>query len=460
MPIIKTYIVPHPPIVIPEIGNGSEKNSQKTIDAYHEIAQDIAKLKPNTIIISSPHSTMYADYFHISPGSKAFGSFNQFGANQVKFNVEYDVDLRKLITKKAKKLEIPLGTIGEKDNLLDHGTMVPLYFIKQYYNDFKVIRLSPSGLPLIDQYNAGMMINSVIPTEKKVVWVASGDLSHKLKKDGPYGLAKEGIQFDKQLVSILTEGDFSKIFKLKTDLCYKAAECGLGSFTMMLGALDGYHVKTNVLSYEGPFGVGYATCIFEKLERDKTREYSRMNQSKETDQMNTTREKEDEYVSLARKSLEFFVKNHRTIPFPLNLSKELINNKAGVFVSLHINDRLRGCVGTISATTNSIAEEIIQNAVSSGSRDHRFPKVIEKELNKIEYSVDVLLPAESIQFADELDVLKYGVIVSSGYKSGLLLPNIDGIETVAEQIRIAKKKARIDDSETIKMERFEVIRHH
>ncbi|XMB72811.1 AmmeMemoRadiSam system protein A [Mycoplasmatota bacterium WC30] len=460
MSIIRTYIVPHPPIILPEIGKGSEKSIQKTIDAYHKVARNIATLKPDTILISSPHSTMYADYFHVSPGSKAFGNFKQFGANQINFEVYYDTNLEKLISKKAKETKTPIGTIGEKDASLDHGTMVPLYFIKQYYDDFNVLRISPSGLSLIDHYNAGRLINSVIPKDKKVIWVASGDLSHKLKEDGPYGLSKEGIQFDKQLVAILKSGNFSEVFNLKTDFCYKAAECGLGSFTMMMGAIDGYNIKPNVLSYEGPFGVGYAVGIFEKLEYSRNREYSRIYQSSETAQINLIREKEDEYVALARKSLEFYVKNSRKLPMPLDLNKELQNNKAGVFVSLHIDDRLRGCVGTISATTNSIAEEIIQNAISAGFSDYRFSKVKEEELCRIEYSVDVLLPAETIESMDQLDVKKYGVIVSNNYKSGLLLPNIDGVETVKEQIRIAKKKAGIEDSEKFKMERFEVVRHH
>jgi len=183
MPIIKTYIVPHPPLIIPDIGKGKERSIRKTLDSYHKIAKDIAILKPNTIIISSPHSTLYADYFHISPKDEAYGDFSAFGADEVAIEVKYDHDLRLDIINACKLNGIPAGMLGEKDATLDHGTLIPLYFISRYFSDFKIIRISPSGLPMIDHYNLGKLINETIPNDMNVVWVASGDLSHKLKED-------------------------------------------------------------------------------------------------------------------------------------------------------------------------------------------------------------------------------------------------------------------------------------
>ena len=124
-----------------------------------------------------------------------------------------------------------------------------------------------------------------------------------------------------------------------------------------------------------------------------------------------------------------------------------------------MDGKLRGCIGTINPTTASIADEIIQNAVSSGTRDYRFSPITKDELPRLEYSVDVLRPAEPISSKEELDIHKYGVIVRSGYRSGLLLPNIDGINSVDEQISIAKRKAGIKEHEKFTLERFEVVRH-
>ncbi len=452
------FLVPHPPIIINKIGRGQEKIVEKTIDAYHKIGQMIAEIKPDTIIISSPHSTVYADYFHISPGKKTKGDLGQFGARDIEFEKQYDYILRDKIIEKFKKFNIHGGTYGEKSAYLDHGTILPMYFIDQYYRDYKLIRISPSGLSLLDHYQAGMLINGI--ENKKIVWVASGDLSHKLRKDGPYGLAKEGVEFDKELVEAIKEGDFLRILKFNPDFYHKAAECGLGSLMMMCGIFDGYDIETEVLSYEGTFGVGYAVASFKRLKPNSKRHFFQLYKDNLMSFVNDIKQREDEYVRLARASLEYYILHKRRMDVPENLSDELLNRKAGVFVSLHKDKRLRGCIGTIYPVTSSIAKEIIENAISAGTRDYRFSSVKSSELSSIEYSVDVLGEPEPIDDKSLLDIERYGVIVRSGPKTGLLLPNIEGIDSVDHQIQIAKRKAGIAEDESFTMERFEVIRHH
>jgi len=156
--------------------------------------------------------------------------------------------------------------------------------------------------------------------------------------------------------------------------------------------------------------------------------------------------------------LEHYVKNGSIMPAPDAISSELLN-KAGVFVSLKKHGALRGCIGTISPVHDSIALEIIHNAVSSAYHDHRFDPVTKEELDDLVYSVDVLGPVEKVESEDELDTVQYGVIVTSGMKRGLLLPNLEGVDTVEKQIDIARRKAGIGPGEKIKLERFEVIRH-
>jgi AmmeMemoRadiSam system protein A len=140
---------------------------------------------------------------------------------------------------------------------------------------------------------------------------------------------------------------------------------------------------------------------------------------------------------------------------------DLLNRRAGVFVSIHKNGSLRGCIGTISPTCSSIAQEIAQNAVSASTKDPRFPAIRPSELDELEITVDVLGETERISSPDQLDVKRYGVIVSKGYRRGLLLPNLDGVDTVEEQIGIAMQKAGLDtDEENYELERFEVVRHY
>ena len=193
MSIVAAFMVPHPPMIVPEVGRGSQKQIEKTIKAYERVADQIAALKPETIIISSPHSVMYSDYFHISPGSGATGSFADFGAPQVKFDISYDEELVKLLCARAEESGFPAGTLGEKRPELDHGTMVPLWFILKKYKDFNLVRTGLSGYDLLKHYEYGMMIkNAVESLGRRVVYVASGDLSHKLQDYGPYGFAEEG----------------------------------------------------------------------------------------------------------------------------------------------------------------------------------------------------------------------------------------------------------------------------
>lgn len=168
---------------------------------------------------------------------------------------------------------------------------------------------------------------------------------------------------------------------------------------------------------------------------------------------------EDPYIALAKASLKNYLETGKRMKVPENIPSDMLTKRAGTFVSLHKFGQLRGCIGTISPVQNSIAEEIIHNAVSAGMEDPRFPAVRISELKDLVVSVDVLSPPEPIQTMNELDVRRYGVIVSSGYRRGLLLPNLEGVDTVEEQVDIARRKAGIRKGEPIQLERFEVVRH-
>lgn len=460
MSIIASYIVPHPPLIIPEIGNGDEKKIQETINAYHKVAKEISEIKPDTIIISSPHALTYVDYFHISPIETMEGDFTQYDLNDLECYPKCDTELVYQIEKKAKSFDFPMGTLGSKPYKLDHGVTVPLYFINRYYDGYKLVVLGPSGLSGIDHYHVGKIIQSVVPRDKKVVWIASGDLSHKLTADGPYGYEPQGSVFDKEIVEALSNANFLKLLTYTPKHRQKIAECGVGSFTMMAGALDGILPKAELLSYEGPFGVGYSVIKYTDFEFSTSRHFDVIYKSIMDNSIVELRTSEDPYVKLARESLEYYVNNNRKYNPKLNFPNDLKDIKAGVFVSLHLNDRLRGCIGTVIPTKSNIAEEIIDNAISAGTRDYRFPPVKKRELDKIEYSVDVLSSPEQIDSIDKLDVKKYGVIVSSGHKTGLLLPNLEGIDTVDEQVSVALKKGGIEESDEYQLHRFEVIRHH
>lgn len=461
MPIVGAFIVPHPPIIIPEIGRGQEIKTQKTLDAYEEVAKRVEKLQPDTIVLTTPHSIIYSDYIHLSPGRKADGSFRDFGASNVKMAVDYDEELVQAIISKAEEKGISAGTKGERSKLLDHGTMVPLYFVNQRYTRYKLVRIGLSGLSLLTHYEFGHSIAMAVQeSDKRVVLIASGDLSHKLKEDGPYGLSREGPIFDEEITEAMAVGDFLKFLSFDENFCDAAAECGLRSFIIMAGALDGKAVKSELLSYEGPFGVGYSVAAYEITGDDANRHFGKSYEQVEEINLINLKQNEDRYVSLARQALEHYVRTDRKMSRPEDLPEELTANRAGVFVSLKMDGRLRGCIGTIFPFTQSIADEIIRNAVLSGTEDPRFEPVREEELPKLVYSVDVLGKVVHISSIEELDTKRYGVIVRTRDKSGLLLPNLVGVDSPVEQVNIALRKAGIAYDEEYEMDRFEVVRHH
>ena len=461
MAIVGAFMVPHPPMIVPAVGRGSEEQVRETTLAYFRVAEEVARLKPDTVIITSPHSVMYADYFHISPGRGAKGSFGQFGAPRERFSETYDTELVDRLCALAEAESFPAGTLGERDAALDHGTMVPLWFLRQEDTDSKLVRIGLSGLPLTEHYRFGQLIaRAVEETGRRVVLVASGDLSHKLQDYGPYGFAPEGPEYDRRIMDVMGRAAFSELFDFDEVFCDRAAECGHRSFVILAGAFDGLSVTATVLSHEDVTGVGYGIATFYPGEADESRHFLKDYQERKERELREKAEQSDAYVKLARASVEAWVLRHEALPVPDGLPEEMLSRRAGTFVSLHKDGRLRGCIGTILATRDNIAEEILGNAISACSRDPRFSPVRPEELTSLEITVDVLGDLEPIDSPDELDVKRYGVVVSHGRKTGLLLPNLDGVDTVEEQIRIARQKGGIRESEPYSLERFEVVRHY
>ncbi|MBQ6401496.1 MAG: AmmeMemoRadiSam system protein A [Firmicutes bacterium] len=466
MSIAAAFMVPHPPMIVPEIGRGSEKQVAETAAAYGQAADEIARLDPETIIITSPHSVMYADYFHISPGRGAKGSFAGFGAPQVSFDVDYDRRMVDVLCRLAEERAFPAGTLGERDSALDHGTMVPLWFIERAYDrlgkekDYRLIRTGLSGLSLPDHYRFGQLIREAAEeTGRRTVLVASGDLSHKLQDYGPYGFAQEGPEYDRRIMDVCGRGAFGELFAFSEEFCERAAECGHRSFVVMAGAFDGLAVEAKALAHQDVTGVGYGVCTVYPAGPDESRRFLDEYLKKAEEEARARRGGEDPWVQLARQSLESYILRRERMEVPGGLPEEMVNRKAGAFVSIHENGALRGCIGTIGPTTPCVAQEIINNAISASTADPRFPAIRPEELPMLEINVDVLGEPEDITDESELDVKRYGVIVSHGGRRGLLLPDLEGVDTVRQQVDIARQKAGIGPLEKVKLQRFEVIRH-
>lgn len=463
------FAVPHPPLIIPGCADRERALIPSTVNAYRKVARRIEQIGPELIVVSSPHAFIHRSWFGISPGTHAHGDFRQFRVRHSDLDVNYDEQFTDRLLHACRLNGTGIEAAYLKDHAaeIDHGTYIPLWFIEQAYAeaghpiDFRVARISPSGLPACEHYRLGQAIAQCAnELHRRWVYVASGDLSHKLTEDGPYGFAPEGPQFDKQVTRAFAEGDFRTIMTFDDTFTAKAAECGLGSFQIMIGALDGLAVKPELLNYEGPFGVGYGVAAFTTIGPDDSRHLLDNLDREEHERLAAVRRNEDPYVRLARHSVEAFVRNNCPGSMPDGLPEEMLTQRAGVFVSLHEDGQLRGCIGTIKPAYDNIAEEIVHNAMEAATNDPRFIPVSPDELDRLEISVDVLGPTEPVDSLDQLDPKTYGVVVTRGGRRGLLLPNLDGVDTVADQVAIAKRKAGIAPYEKVALERFKVTRHY
>ena len=475
MSVVIAVAVPHPPLIVPGVGGGREREIQPTVDAYREVARRITALRPDTVVVSSPHTAMYLDYLHVAPGPGAQGTFSQFGDAADGSRVAYDEELVAELCRLAREEGLPAGTRGERDPELDWGVLVPLHFLQGAYEElraagreaapYRVVRMGISGLSPLEHYRMGQLVaRAAEHLGRRVAYVASGDLSHKLAEDGPYGFSPDGPVFDRLTCDAFASGDFLALLAADAGLCERAAECGLRSFQIMAGALDRTPVSAELLSHEGPFGVGYGVACFSPTGpagSDADRAFGEKYEAWHWADMERRRAGEDALVSLARAALEHRVRTGRPLPLPEGLPEELLSRRAGAFVSIKKNGQLRGCIGTIAPTRGSLAEEIAANAVSAGLHDPRFSPVRPDELPELIYDVDVLGDPEPVDGREELDPHRYGVIVSApGGRRGLLLPDLDGVDTVDEQLRIAARKGGIAlTEEGVSLERFVVERH-
>jgi len=254
-------ICPHPPIIVPGIGSSADlKIVEKTIKAMGNLAESFAEIQPETVILVSPHGPMEMDKMVINKASLLEGDFRMFG-NSVSFEFANDLDLVRKIENICKEKNIPLGFV--ENFSLDHGALVPLSYLSKNYSDFKLIHLAFSYLDYRTHFNFGKAIGQVIKkSDKKIAFIASGDLSHRLTPEAPAGYSPKGKEFDKKLIELIKNEDIEGIFNLDPNLIEQAGECGLRSIIILFGVLDDFACKPEILSYEGPFGVGYLVANF------------------------------------------------------------------------------------------------------------------------------------------------------------------------------------------------------
>ena len=444
-------IAPHPPIMVPEVGRESSVDVQNSINAMAELTARVISSKAETVIIISPHAPLEANAFIAYGGPQIHGDFANFRAPAVTVHAELDGDLLDEIASAAAEQHLVVMKIDGFD--LDHGTAVPLYFLQRNGWTGRVIALGYSFLSVEDHMRFGNCVRAAIEKlGRRVAFIASGDLSHRLKRDAPAGYNAHAHLFDEEIVDAIRSCATNRIVDIDQDLRRTAGECGYRSMLVAIGVAKGNNSNCEVISYEAPFGVGYLVAQLAGSAGILPASSARL--------ADALAKSSPEIPALARRTIETSITTSKIIDPPDDLPG-LFHARAGCFVSIKTRDgELRGCIGTIEPVKDSLSEEIIANAISAATSDPRFPSVKADELPCLKYSVDVLSPPEPCS-VDDLDPRIYGVIVEdeSGFRRGLLLPNLAGIDTAEQQIEIASGKAGIAGGAKVKLFRFRAERY-
>lgn len=263
----KVYFVPHPPLAVHAVGQGNERRIQATLEGYHKIAKEIGSYKPEIVLYMTPHGNSFRDALAFLDQESVQGDFGMFGYGGVGESMSIDAALTKTLIATLKESGISSVSLGQDnpyqaDVSLDHGVLVPMAFIHKYYKDYKIVHITTSFQGPEVHFNAGQVLGQVLRQDpRKIVVVASGDLSHALVEEGPYKYNPYGAVFDGILKKAIETANPIDMLALNEEQIESAAQCGLGSFSMAFGMMDGHRPMGEVFSYEGPFGVGYLTGV-------------------------------------------------------------------------------------------------------------------------------------------------------------------------------------------------------
>ena len=436
--LVFSAIAPHPPIMVPEVGRESIAGVADSIDAMAELTRRLIASGAETVILISPHAPLEVDSFVAYDGPEVYGDFSHFHAPETNFTLRVDEELLTAIKRVAASENYDVSPLPVHD--LDHGTAVPLYFLLHNGWEGRVVTLGYSFLSNEDHLRFGSCIKAAVDqVGRRVAFIASGDLSHRLKPQAPAGFNPDAHIFDEQVVAALQSNAPQKIVQIDYNLRKLAGECGYRSMLVAIGASSDLPFACEVLNYEAPFGVGYLVA---QLTRQPA-----------------AAQDEIDPPALAREAVEAFISSGDVLDSS-SAARGFLGARAPCFVCLKtLEGDLRGCIGTIEASKESLAEEIVANAISAAIGDPRFDPVSPTELANLRYSVDVLFPAEPAEMED-LDPKVFGVIVEdeTGSRRGLLLPDIPGVDDAEQQVEIAARKAGIPHGEPMKLSRYKVER--
>lgn len=440
-------LMPHAPVLVAPVGGARGKAAARSLRAMRAAAAVVSNHQPDTVVVLSPHAPRRHGAFGMWSDVRLRGSFCQFGQPEVLIDLPNDLRLVRAIADEARQGGQETWYIRHES--LDHGALVPLWFLSQagWTGPAVVLGLKYPGEGGLREVGcavaaAGRALN------RRVAIIASGDLSHRLTPGAPCGFHARAHEFDEAFIHLIGTGDYRELGRINPELRELAAEDAVDTTLIAAAAVNWNFTGHQLLNYEGPYGVGYGVAIlFEQPQNGVSPETGIADDVQLTGAL---------LPGLARQSVETALGGNSEMPaVPPG---GYLTTRHGTFVTIRRRSgELRGCVGTVLPVHDNVVAETWHNARLAASKDARFAPIEADELSDLRFYVSVIHSLEKVASADDLDPRLHGVVVcTEDGRRGVLLPAIPGVETGEQQLAQARKKGRIDPLQTVEIWRFQV----
>ncbi len=446
-PIVFAGLMPHAPILVQGVGRERLAEAKATAEAMATVAEHAVASRPDTIVLISPHSPRQPGAFGIWQTPRLRGSLASFGSPEDRVDLPLDQIFADRLIREAERRR--LKTWGITRNPLDHGALVPLCYLvaARWSGPTVILSLNYPGEGQLDELGQ-TIVATAQALHRRIAIIASGDMSHRLTPSAPGGYHPDAHRFDEAFIARLRDGAFNRLQRIDATLQEEAGEDVLESTVVAVAAANYRTDGHKVLSYEGPFGVGYGVAILFEPAAGATADAG----GREEAAPSVSRY--EDLPAVARRAVQEALAHGADTP-PFQAAGILAERRA-VFVTLRtVKGELRGCRGRLAPKENDLVRETWQSAVAAAFHDFRFPPMTAAELPEVTFSVTVLGELEPVVSHESLDPAVYGVVVASvDGRKGVLLPAIAGIDSVKQQLAIARQKAGIDPEEWVKLQRF------